>query len=375
MEILLFVISCLLHFSNHQLLSSSAEATQKLEYPFPFMTFDAEKAAARTYDYIVVGGGTAGCPLAATLSQHYSVLLLERGDSPYGNPDTEDISGFFKVLGDVSEFPYAAQGFVSEEGVQLVRGRVLGGGTAINGAFYSRASSEFIRNMEWDEKLVNESYEWVEKLNVFQPEKLSRWNSAFKDALLEAGVLPYHGYTLDHLEGTKISGLTIDSTGRRHTSADLLQYANPDNIVVLLNATATRILLDSSSGMIKAIGVEFMSSIDKISYKVLINQLSHWSEVILSAGPIGSPQLLLLSGIGPSEQLEELNITIFLDLNNVGKGIKDPPRTTIIIKSPETLESYPVQVVGILKNSQVYIESESYSIQENATLSTYRNYH
>ncbi|XP_057843955.2 (R)-mandelonitrile lyase-like isoform X2 [Cryptomeria japonica] len=249
MEILLFVISCLLHFSNHQLLSSSAEATQKLEYPFPFMTFDAEKAAARTYDYIVVGGGTAGCPLAATLSQHYSVLLLERGDSPYGNPDTEDISGFFKVLGDVSEFPYAAQGFVSEEGVQLVRGRVLGGGTAINGAFYSRASSEFIRNMEWDEKLVNESYEWVEKLNVFQPEKLSRWNSAFKDALLEAGVLPYHGYTLDHLEGTKISGLTIDSTGRRHTSADLLQYANPDNIVVLLNATATRILLDSSSGV------------------------------------------------------------------------------------------------------------------------------
>ncbi|XP_057828658.1 protein HOTHEAD-like [Cryptomeria japonica] len=207
------------------------------EYPYPFMTVDVEKAAARAYDYIVVGGGTAGCPLAATLSQHYSVLLVERGDSPYGNPDTADIKGLFKVLGDPSEFPYVMQGFVSEEGVQLVRGRVLGGSTAINAGFYSRASSEFIREMEWDEKLVNESYEWVEKLNAFEPDKLFRWNSAFKDALLEAGVLPYNGFSLDHLEGTKISASTIDNDGRRHTAADLLQYANPDNIVVLLNTT------------------------------------------------------------------------------------------------------------------------------------------
>ncbi|GLJ35751.1 hypothetical protein SUGI_0717990 [Cryptomeria japonica] len=248
MEILSFVISCLLFFSNHHLFSGLAEASQKLDYPFPFMTVDAEKATERTYDYIVVGGGTAGCPLAATLSQHYSVLLLERGDSPYGNPDIEDIKGVFKVLGDPSEFPYVMQGFVSEDGVQLVRGRVLGGGSAINAGFYSRANSEFIQEMEWDEKLVNESYEWVEKLNAFKPDKLFRWNSAFKDALLEAGVLPYHGYTLDHLEGTKISASTIDNNGRRHTAADLLQYANPDNIVVLLNATATRILFDSSSG-------------------------------------------------------------------------------------------------------------------------------
>ena len=212
------------------------------------MTFDAEKAAARTFDYIVVGGGTTGCPLAATLSQHYSVLLLERGDSPYGNPDTSDIKGVFKVLGDPKDFPYVMQGFKSEDGVQLARGRVLGGGTAINAAFYSRASSEFIREMEWDEKLVNESYEWVEKVMAFKPEKLFRWNSAFKNALLEAGMGPDNGYTLDHLEGTKYSASTIDNEGKRHTSADLLQYANPDNIVVLLNATAGRILFDSSSG-------------------------------------------------------------------------------------------------------------------------------
>ncbi|XP_057821264.1 (R)-mandelonitrile lyase-like [Cryptomeria japonica] len=194
------------------------------------MTADAQKATARAYDYIVVGGGTAGCPLAATLSQHYSVLLLERGDSPYGNPDVEDYKAFFKILGDPKTYPYITQAFVSEDGMQLARARVLGGGTAINGGFYSRASSQYVRKMKWDEKLVNESYEWVEKLNVFKPNKLFTWNSAFKDGLLEAGILPNNGYTLDHLEGTKVSGSTFDNNGKRHTAADLLQYANPENI-------------------------------------------------------------------------------------------------------------------------------------------------
>ncbi|XP_057821236.2 (R)-mandelonitrile lyase-like [Cryptomeria japonica] len=207
------------------------------EYPYPFMTADAKKAAAREYDYIVVGGGTAGCPLAATLSQNYSVLVLERGDSPYGNPDVEDFKGFFKLLGSAKNYPYVAQGFVSEDGVQSIRARVLGGGTAINFGFYSRASSDYIRKMKWDEKLVNESYEWVEKSSAFKQHKLFTWNSAFKDALLEARVVPYNGYTLDHLQGTKISASTFDHNGKRHTAADLLKYANPDNIVVLLNAT------------------------------------------------------------------------------------------------------------------------------------------
>ncbi|GLJ35808.1 hypothetical protein SUGI_0719000 [Cryptomeria japonica] len=264
---------------------------QNLEYPFPFMTFDAQKAASRTYDYIVVGGGTAGCPLAVTLSQHYSVLVLERGDSPYGNPEVEDKKGFFKILGNASEFPYVAEGFVSEDGVQLARARVLGGGTAINGGFYSRASLEYIRKMEWDEKLVNESYEWVEKSNAFKPNKLFQWSSAVKDAQLEGGVLPYNGYTLDHLEGTKISASSFDNNGRRHTAADLLKYANPDNIVVLLNATASRLLFNSSSEKVKVIGVEFMGTFDGLSYQVLINQLSHQSEVILSARSIGVDNL------------------------------------------------------------------------------------
>ncbi|XP_059065154.1 protein HOTHEAD-like [Cryptomeria japonica] len=108
-----------------------------------------------------------------------------------------------------------------------------------------------------------------------------------------------------------------------------------------------------------------MSNVDDLSYQIFINQLSQWSEVILSAGSIGSPQLLLLSGIGPLEQLNELNITVLLNLNSVGKRIQDPPRTTIILESPEPLEFEQVQVVGIIDNSQVIIEAVSFFEQQN----------
>ncbi|GLJ35739.1 hypothetical protein SUGI_0717820 [Cryptomeria japonica] len=371
MEILFFLISCLLLFTNHHHLFCPVEATQNLEYPYSFMTADAEKAAARTYDYIIVGGGTAGCPLAATLSQNYSVLVLERGGSPYGNPVTADNKDFFKVFGNASDYPYELEGFVTEDGVQTARGRVLGGGTSVNAGFYSRASLQYIRKMGWDEKLVNESFEWVERLNAFKPDKLFVWSSAVRDGLLEAGVLPYHGYTLDNLVGTKISATIFDKKGSRHTAADLLQYANPDNIVVLLNATASRILFDSSTGKLKASGVDFISSTDGKSYQVSANKSSDLSEVILSAGPIGSPQLLLLSGIGPSDELEKLNITVHLDLKSVGKGVQDPPRSTVVIESPKPLEFGNIQVVGIIDNSNIYIEPTSYFREINATHKQY----
>nr|AKH04266.1 putative oxidoreductase [Taxus baccata] len=367
MAILFLVISCLLMFSNNPKLHGSEAATSDIEYPYSFMTVDAEKAASRTYDYIIVGGGAAGCPLAATLSQHYSVLVVERGDSPYGNPDVETTGGFFKILLNADDYPYVAQRFVTEDGVQLVRGRVLGGGTAVNAAFYSRASQEYIRNMGWDEKLVNESFEWVEKLNAFEPDELTPWSSSLKNGLLEAGVLPYNGYTVEHLEGTKISASIFDNNGKRHTAADLLRYANPDNIVVLLNATVGRILFNQESGEINAVGVEFTSDVDGVFHNVSINQLSQRSEVILSAGTIGSNQLLLLSGIGPSQELKELNITVLLDLPFVGKGISDPPLASVNLESPKPLPSVSVQVAGILDDSQLYIEGLSYSIDNNAT--------
>ncbi|PNX82868.1 protein HOTHEAD-like, partial [Trifolium pratense] len=97
-------------------------------------------SAPRTsyYDYIIIGGGTAGCPLAATLSQNHNVLMLERGGSPYGNPNITNLSAFGDPLSDTS-LSSPAQRFISEDGVINSRARVLGGGSCINAGFYTRA--------------------------------------------------------------------------------------------------------------------------------------------------------------------------------------------------------------------------------------------
>lgn len=94
----------------------------------------------------------------------------------------------------------------------------------------------------WNPRLVNESYEWVEKKVVFQPPMLT-WQSAVRDGLLEAGVSPNNGFTYEHLQGTKVGGTMFDQNGYRHTAADLLEYADPTKISVYLHATVYQILM------------------------------------------------------------------------------------------------------------------------------------
>lgn len=192
------------------------------------------------YDYIIIGGGTSGCALAATLSESSKVLLLERGGLPYGDPNIMNIRGFAATLSNTSPRS-PSQLFISTDGVFNHRARVLGGGSALNAGFFTRASSGYVSRVGWDPTLVRESYEWVERKVAFEPPVL-RWQSAVRGGLLEAGVEPYNGFTFEHLNGTKIGGTIFDQNGYRHTAADLLEYANPSLITVYLHATVQKIL-------------------------------------------------------------------------------------------------------------------------------------
>ncbi|KAJ6768320.1 GLUCOSE-METHANOL-CHOLINE (GMC) OXIDOREDUCTASE FAMILY PROTEIN [Salix koriyanagi] len=237
MELLhvLLAASCILLVSFSQ--SSSLCQGKTL----PYMTPDVTKISGRSFDYIIVGGGTAGCPLAATLSKRYSVLVVERGSSPYENPSVLQKKFYGFPLLQTNEFSSISQSFISKDGVSNLRGRVLGGSSTIGGGFYGRASDAFVRRAGWDEELVKESYKWVESKLVSKPE-LTKWQSVVKFGLLEAGILPYNGFSLEHVEGTKMGGTLFDHDGRRRISADLLGTGNPDNIVVLLNATVKNII-------------------------------------------------------------------------------------------------------------------------------------
>nr|GEV31056.1 protein HOTHEAD-like [Tanacetum cinerariifolium] len=214
-----------------------------------------------------------------------------------------------KVCKDLSDTS-ASQYFVSNDGVYNSRARVLGGGTSINAGFYTRASASYVKRVGWDAKLVNESYPWVEKQVVHEP-IFEPWQRAVHDGLLDVGVSPDNGFTYDHLYGTKVGGTIFDRFGRRHTAAELLASANPKNIDVLIHARAQKIVFDTTGKKPRAVGVVFKDE-NGAQHEAFISK-RQGSEVIVTCGAIGSPQLLLLSGIGPKADLEKLNIPVVHD--------------------------------------------------------------
>ncbi|KAL2349234.1 hypothetical protein Fmac_003234 [Flemingia macrophylla] len=339
------------------------------------MTSDVKQVAGKSYDYIIVGGGTCGCPLAATLSEKFSVLLIERGGSPYGNPLVIDRRYYGFPFIKTDKYMSVAQSFTSQDGVGNMRGRVLGGSSAINGGFYSRASEDFVCKAGWDKKLVREAYEWVESKVVFPPLFLSPWQSVAEFSLLEAGLLPYNGFSLEHVKGTKISGSVFDGFGKRHTSADLLNAGNPENLTVLLNATVKSIIFHHNSYMNKtrAKGIRFIQSngtLDETheAYIKKVQNSSTRGDVILAAGALGSPQLLLLSGIGPKEQLRKFNIPVVHDMKGVGQGMQDNPCIAVLVDSkPQNRLPDPPQIAGITDNFKIIVEASILPLSYNSS--------
>ncbi|KAK2968205.1 hypothetical protein RJ640_017686 [Escallonia rubra] len=270
------------------------------------------------YDYIVVGGGTAGCPLAATLSSNYSVLLLERGGLPRDHPDVLSEEKILVNLYEANDRDSPAQRFTSEDGIPNFRGRILGGSSMINVGIYSRADGNFYARtgIKWDMGAVKKAYEWVEESIVFGTDNLTTWESSVRDALLESNIGPDNGFTLDHVVGAKVTGATFDETGRRHGAVELLNKANPENLRVIVNATVEKLNFSSSA----------------------------------SSGALGSPQLLLLSGVGPRPHLASLNIPVILDQPFIGQFMYDPPRSTINLVTPFPISGIGSHAVGISRD-------------------------
>ncbi|KAJ6704367.1 PROTEIN HOTHEAD [Salix viminalis] len=342
-------------------LSSSSQAVHhqySSEFRYPFIkkasSFSPGGHGDSAYDYIIVGGGTAGCPLAATLSQKFNVLLLERGGMPFGNANVSLLKNFHITLADTSSTS-ASQYFISTDGVLNSRARVLGGGTCINAGFYTRASTRFINKVGWDSELVNKSYPWIEKQIVYRP-KVAPWQAVVRDSLLGVGVAPFNGFTYDHIYGTKFGGTIFDRFGRRHTAAELLAPADPQKLTVLVHATVQKVLFDTSGKRPKAAGVLFKDENGNQHQAFLSSSLK--SEVILSCGAIGTPQMLLLSGVGPKAELEEMKISSVLDNKFVGQGMADNPMNAVFVPSKKPVKQSLIQTVGITKMG-VYIEASS----------------
>ncbi|KGN61134.2 (R)-mandelonitrile lyase 1-like [Cucumis sativus] len=344
----ILIVSLIISIFQLQVHFSHAIPNQDVSY-MKFVHNATDLPTKEEYDYIIIGGGTAGCPLATTLSSKFSVLLLERGSDPNKYPSVLNEKGLSKAFDTEDDGKTPFQRFVSEDGVENIRGRILGGGSMVNAGFYSRGHKEFFESagVDWDMELVEKAYEWIEESVVSQP-ILKDWQSAFRSALLEGGIVPDNGFDLSHLVGTKTGGSIIDDKGNRHGAVELLNKANPKNLKVAIEATVQRILFSDLS----ANGVSYLDSKGKL-HTTFIHEKG---EIIVSAGAIGSPQLLLLSGIGPKSHLSSLKLPVVLHQPHVGQSMSDNPRFGTNIVLPFQVVPTSGKVVGILQDN-IYFQS------------------
>lgn len=299
----------------------------------------SDRQASRAFDYIIVGGGTAGCVLANRLSDDagVSVLLLEAGPEPTSMWIKMPIA-FSKLF----IHPTLNWGFSTEPEPKLnnrsiywPRGKTLGGCSAINGLSYIRGHAE---DFELWRQLGNTGWAWADVLPYFKKSERrlgpvgeyhgdsgpmgvsdARYVHPTSRAFVEAGKrLGIRGN--DDLNGAELDGIgfpqyTIANGVRQSTAEAFLRpVRGRSNLVVETSALTREILTDGR----RAVGVEYERG-------GTIQRASAKREVLLAAGAIGSPQLLLLSGIGPAQHLQQHGIQVVTDLPGVGENMQDHP--------------------------------------------------
>ncbi len=301
-----------------------------------------------TFDFIVVGAGSAGCALANRLSESgkYSVALLEAGPKD-SNPWIHIPVGYFRTMDNPrSDWRYKTQADPGLAGrsIPWPRGRVLGGSSSINGLLYVRGqpqdydgwAQKGCTGWGWDEVLPyfkrSESWEGEDATGLRgKTGPLSVQHSRLKrdivdtwvDAAVEAGYRRNPDYNGSDQEGVGHFQLTMKG-GRRCSSAAayLAPHRNRQNLHVITEIQTEKVLIEEG----RAVGV-------RARHKGQFREIRARNEVILSAGAIGSPQILMLSGIGDGDELMAHNIEVKVDLKGVGKNLQDHLQARPVFKT------------------------------------------
>ncbi|KAH7075599.1 hypothetical protein BKA63DRAFT_602967 [Paraphoma chrysanthemicola] len=323
-----------------------------------------------TYDYVIVGGGTAGLVLANRLSVSHTVAVIEAGSFyEIDNGNLSQIpryvwSGADTRFDDVNPLVDWNFGTEPEAGlggakIHYTRGKTLGGCSARNHMIYHLPTEESLD--KWAEDVDDEAYRWenftkyydssttfnnadmtkrpanstpphepAAQRNITGPVQLSYANyvlpftSWAMKAAESLGMKQIPGYLGGHLLGSAWHVQTTDPKTMVRDSSETA-YLRPalkhPNLMVHQSTMALKVLFNGT----EAVGVECSADGKRFTLKAR-------NEVILSAGAIQSPQLLMVSGVGPRETLEKFGIEVLVDAPGVGQGLEDHPAVAVTYK-------------------------------------------